>query len=64
MCYCKNIGHIKTKCYKLHNKNKRDVENDEKGNQKAEVADVSVDEDRGNDFLLLFASESSKLTSE
>ncbi|MFQ6648043.1 hypothetical protein Gotur_021848 [Gossypium turneri] len=60
----RKVGHVKAECWKLQNKIKKDVENDEKAKQKAEVVDTSVVEDRGDDFLLVSMTKSSHLNSE
>lgn len=46
--YCNKLGYIKAKCYKLQNKNKRVVESNERA-----VANASVAEDQGDDWLLV-----------
>lgn len=43
--------HIKSKCYKLQNKIKRNTKNEQRDKKKAEVVDSSITEDRGDDLF-------------
>ncbi|MFQ6620309.1 hypothetical protein Gotur_000837 [Gossypium turneri] len=54
---CKKLGHVKADCYKL--RNKRAVKSNEE-----DFVGSNLANDKGDDFLLVPTSESSKLTSE
>ena len=54
--YCKKKGHIKSECYKLQNRNKRDAAK-QKGNQPEKSGEASVAEDGLSDGELLFVSD-------
>ncbi|KAH1122038.1 hypothetical protein J1N35_005198 [Gossypium stocksii] len=56
-CCCKNLGHVKSDCYKLQNK--KDAKSNEEDVAGANLADKS-----GHDILLVSTSDNSKLTSE
>ncbi|MFQ6661375.1 hypothetical protein Gotur_029562, partial [Gossypium turneri] len=55
--YCKKLGHVKADCYKL--RNKRAAESNEE-----DVAGANLNDESGDDFLLVSTSDNSKLTSE
>ncbi|KAG8499473.1 hypothetical protein CXB51_005963 [Gossypium anomalum] len=61
--FCKKKGHIKSECYKLQNKIKREVAN-QKGKQPENSSEANVVEDYSNGELLVASVNDSKVSEE
>ncbi|KAG8492823.1 hypothetical protein CXB51_010147 [Gossypium anomalum] len=61
--FCKKKGHIKSECYKLHNKIKREAAN-QKGKQPKNFGKADVVEDYSNGELLVTSVNNSKVSEE
>ncbi|KAG8490587.1 hypothetical protein CXB51_013756 [Gossypium anomalum] len=61
--FCKKQGHIKSKCYKLQNKIKREAAN-QKGKQPENSSEADIVEDYSDDELLVASVNDSKVSEE